>query len=167
MELATCRLFLRLAVFVDVFCPFVPACFIPSEESKNLSLRALLTNRETSAISPRDDDLDPSLELSVDRLPVGVVRLYRDNSISMEIYGSIFARVHVRGEIGVVAVVSPLLLLGRLTLPSGASLVNERPETACVGPISSWSQGLVPVRTCGERFSSDASGVSLRGLGML
>lgn len=78
-----------------------------------------------------------------------------------------FTRVYVRGEIGVVVVASPLLLLTRLTLPSGASLVEGRLETACVGPISSWSQGLVPVRTCGEEFSFDTSDVSFRGLGML
>lgn len=77
--------------------------FIPSEESKNLSLRALLTNREKFASSPRDDDLDPSFELPVDRLPVGVVCLCRGNSILRKVYGSIFTRVHVRGEIGVVA----------------------------------------------------------------
>jgi hypothetical protein len=140
---------------------------IPSEESKNLSPRALLTNREKSACSPRDDDLNPSFGLPVDRLPVGVVRLFRENSILKGVYRSIFVRVLARGEIGVVAMASPLLLLTRLTLPSGASLVTERPETACVGPISSWSQGLVPVHTCGERFSFDASDVSFRGLGML
>lgn len=91
------------AVFVDVFCPLVPACFISSEESKNLSLRALLANREKSVISPRDDDLDPDFELPVDRCPVEVVLLFRDNSILKEVYGGIFAKVHVRGEIGVVA----------------------------------------------------------------
>lgn len=127
----------------------------------------MLTNREKSASSPRDDDLDPSFELSLDRFPVGVVRLCRDNSISRKVYGSLFTRVYVRGEIGVVVVASPLLLLTRLTLPSGASLVDGWLETACAGPISSWSQGLVPVRTCGEGFSFDASDVSFLGLGML
>ena len=81
LELATARPVAPKAsaraftVFVECLLSVCARLFITSEESKNLSPRALLTNREKSAGSPRDDDLDPSFELPVDRLPVGVVPL--------------------------------------------------------------------------------------------
>lgn len=97
-------------------------------------------------------------------LPVHIVSFCWDDSI---IYKGLYEHivgVYVQGAIAVVAVASSFLLPKRpvLALPC-VSLVDDCPETACVGPISCWSQGLVPVYACGVGSCSDAESAHLEG----